>query len=113
MDKSSEDCEDQGDWRDSEESEEISIHLPDTDNETKDNEILPRRRKCVTSFNSTNMPLPIKCAVPFQPLGYGDFNQKKSVECDNFQLLTDRSQKLRCGKDLHLLRDADLTKAES
>ncbi|GBN65661.1 hypothetical protein AVEN_177884-1 [Araneus ventricosus] len=45
MDKSSADYEDQGDWRDSEELEEISIHLPDTDNETNDSEILPRNQK--------------------------------------------------------------------
>ncbi|GBN19273.1 hypothetical protein AVEN_165093-1 [Araneus ventricosus] len=45
MDRSSADYEDQGDWRDSEESEEISIHLPDTDNETNDNEILPKSQK--------------------------------------------------------------------
>ncbi|GBM26700.1 hypothetical protein AVEN_124992-1 [Araneus ventricosus] len=45
MDQSSADCEDQGYWRDSAESEEIRIHLPDTDNETNDGEILPRRRK--------------------------------------------------------------------
>ncbi|GBM70987.1 hypothetical protein AVEN_163709-1 [Araneus ventricosus] len=38
MDKSSADYEDQGDWRD-------CIHLPDTDNETNDSEILPRKRK--------------------------------------------------------------------
>ncbi|GBN08741.1 hypothetical protein AVEN_64895-1 [Araneus ventricosus] len=44
MDKSSADYEDQGDWRDSEVSDEISIHLSDTDNETNDSEILPRRK---------------------------------------------------------------------
>lgn len=45
MDKSSTEYEGQGHWSDYEESEEISVHLPDTDNESNDSEILPRKRK--------------------------------------------------------------------
>ena len=37
--------EDQGDWSDSEESKEISLHLPVTDNESNDCEKLPKKRK--------------------------------------------------------------------
>ena len=46
MDKNSTEQEDQGDWSDCEKSEQISLHLSDTDNESNDFEILPRKRKC-------------------------------------------------------------------
>ena len=45
LDKNTTGYEEQGDWNAYEESEEISLHLPDTDNESNDSEILPRRRK--------------------------------------------------------------------
>ena len=45
IDKSSADYESQGDCSDYKESEEISTHLPDFDNENNDSEILPRKRK--------------------------------------------------------------------
>ena len=45
MDKSSSDYEYQDDWCDFEESDEISIHLPNIDNKSNDYEILPRKEK--------------------------------------------------------------------
>ena len=46
MDKISTGYEDQGDWSVYKESEEISVHLPNNDNESSGSEILPRKRKC-------------------------------------------------------------------
>ena len=43
--ESSTEYKDQGDWSVYEESEEISVHLPNTENESNDSEILPRKRK--------------------------------------------------------------------
>ena len=45
MDKSSTEYKGQADWKDYAESEEISVHLAATDNESNDGEILPRKRK--------------------------------------------------------------------
>ena len=45
MDKSSTEYEGQGHWSDYEESEEISVHLPDTDNKSNDSEILQKEAK--------------------------------------------------------------------
>ncbi|GBM87579.1 hypothetical protein AVEN_246352-1 [Araneus ventricosus] len=69
MGKSSADYEDQSDWKDSEESEEISIHLPDTDNETNDSEILPRKRK---SARRLIMPHTSERPVPHTPTSLDD-----------------------------------------
>ena len=52
MDKSCADYDIQGDWRDFEEPVEISIHLLDTDNESNNSEILPRKSKCATRLIS-------------------------------------------------------------
>lgn len=45
MDKYSADFEEQDDWNNYKESEKIDIYLSDTNNESDDSEILPRRRK--------------------------------------------------------------------
>ena len=57
MDKSKKQYnEDQGKWGDYQVSEEISVHLPDIDNESNDNEILPRNQKraFIYSFSLLN-----------------------------------------------------------
>ena len=45
MDKSGTEYKDQSDWSDYEESEEVSVPLSDTHNESNNSEILPRKRK--------------------------------------------------------------------
>ena len=58
MDKSSTEYEGQGDCNDYEESEELNVHLLETDtrNESNDSEILPRKQKRVPlhSFSLLN-----------------------------------------------------------
>ena len=53
MDKSSGENED-NDWSDYEELKEISIDLPNTDNESSASEVLPRKRKRATRLMSNN-----------------------------------------------------------
>lgn len=75
MDKSSTEYEGQGHWSDYEESEEISVHLPDTDNESNDSEILPRKRKRARRLRSDDS----------EPSGIADTSSEEWIwkEIDN------------------------------
>ena len=75
MDKSSTEYEGQNHWSDYEESEKISVHLPDTDNESNDSEILPRKRKCARRLISDDS----------EPSGIADTSSEEWIwkEIDN------------------------------
>ena len=56
--KSNTKYEEQGDWSDYEESEQVSVRLLDTDNESNDSEILSKKRKRVRRLiNDDSEPL--------------------------------------------------------